>query len=91
MVGTLLKLIIDRGLIIHDQITFDQLQNYTVLPNGEYGNSDPDVHDDGVTAFAICVTASQSQGPFLDYEDTHRNSFNDIIDQEYENYDGLAG
>lgn len=82
MIGVLNRMIVDRSLRVHDQITYDQLRDYVVRPNGEWGNSDPDVHDDSVSALAIAVTASRADGPFIDEED-QRTTFHDIVDQEW--------
>lgn len=62
-IGMLQRMILDRTVKLHDQVTYDQLVNYTELDNGEWGNADPEVHDDAVMALAIAVTAS-SREPF---------------------------
>lgn len=81
-IGTLSRLISDRSLTVHDQITYDQLLNYVVKPNGDWGNSDPDIHDDAVMALAIAVTASRAEGPFV-AEDDRRGIFHEIVEQEW--------
>lgn len=83
-IGTLSRLVADRSLLVHDQITYDQLQNYVVRPNGDWGNSDPDIHDDAVMALAIAVTASRAEGPFIaGDEDPRRGTIHEIVEQEW--------
>jgi hypothetical protein len=85
-IGTLSRMVIDKSLRIHDQVTYDQLRDYVVRPNGDWGNSDPDIHDDSVMALAIAVTASRAEGPFV--ENYVENSpIHDIIDQEWDDRD----
>lgn len=69
-IGKLKYLIGDNSIVIHDKLTYKQLRYYTVLANGEMGNSGhgKDDHDDSVMALAIGVTASGTDGPFA--EDT---------------------
>lgn len=83
-IGQLARMVIDRSVLIHDRITYNQLRDYVVRPNGEWGNSDPNIHDDAVMSLAIAVTASKAEGPFVDHGDDRRTLFHDIIDQEYE-------
>jgi len=73
-------MVIDRSLKLHDQITYDQLRDYVVRPNGDWGNSNPDVHDDAVMALAIAVTASRADGPFVETSD-QRSIQHDLTDQ----------
>lgn len=63
-VGELKSMIVDRSVIIHDKTTYNQLRNYVVRQNGDWGNADKDVYDDSVMALSIGVTASKIQGPF---------------------------
>lgn len=89
-IGTLNRLVVDGSIHIHDQKTYDQLLNYTVLPNGDWGNADPDVHDDAVMAMAIAVTASITDGPFTD-EAEQRTIIHDLVDQEWLDDQGEYG
>lgn len=82
-VGDLQHFIIQRAVKIHDRKTYDQLLDYTRLPNGELGNANPRGHDDAVMALAIAVSASKAEGPF--FEEAHnQNLWEDIYRQEYE-------
>lgn len=81
-IGTLSRMVIDRSVRIHDLKTYDQLRDYVVRPNGDWGNSNPDIHDDAVMSLAIAVTASRVEGPFID-EDDDRKTFHSIVDQEW--------
>lgn len=65
-ISTLKKLILDRSITIHDKRTYNQLRDYVVRPNGEWGNANEQIHDDAVMALAIAVTASMSEGPFVE-------------------------
>lgn len=66
-VGRLKYLIGEHAMAIHDKKTYNQLRNYVVLPSGELGNADRNVHDDAVMSLAIGVTASLTEGPFAEY------------------------
>ena len=83
-IGQLKYLIGDNSIIIHDKKTYNQLRNYIVLPNGELGNADANVHDDAVMALSIGVTASISEGPFSDR--AQNNNVFDLYggDEEFE-------
>lgn len=66
-VGILKKLIVDLTLQIHDPETKNQLLNYVTRPDGTWGNADAESHDDAVMALAIAVTASSTEGPFVEH------------------------
>jgi hypothetical protein len=83
-IGTLCRMVVDRSLIIHDRKTYEQMVGFIVHPNGNIGNSNPLIHDDAVMALAIAVTASKSDGPFIDGEEDERvSTIHHIVEQEY--------
>lgn len=45
------------GMTIRDRQTYEEMKEYTVLDNGNFGNSDGTDHDDTVMALAIAITA----------------------------------
>jgi len=53
---------------IHDQITYEQLLDFTTRSDWSYGNADPDGYDDAVDALCIAHICSNSDGP-LDFYD----------------------
>jgi hypothetical protein len=66
-IGFLKKLILERQIIIHDYKTYAQLRDYVQHDDSSsMGNATPGGHDDAVMALAIGVTASQTEGPFMD-------------------------
>lgn len=65
-ISTLKKLILDRSITIHDKRTYNQLRDYVVRSNGEWGNANENIHDDAVMALSIAITASMSEGPFVE-------------------------
>jgi hypothetical protein len=79
-IGKLKSLIADGSVSVHDSKTYKQLRNYVVLPNGDMGNADRTIHDDAVMAMAICVTASMTEGPYIQDQPTDDifDMFNDI-------------
>lgn len=79
-IGKLKSLIAEGSLKIHDTKTYKQLCNFVVLPSGDLGNADRNMHDDAVMALAICVTASMTEGPFI--EDTPGNRIFDIFNED---------
>jgi hypothetical protein len=92
-IGTLQRFVLDGSVKIHDRITYDQMLGYVNM-DGNFTNVDPDVHDDGVMALAIAVTASTTQGPFLeDAPDYSEKPILGIVNQwfnEDDNLDGMA-
>lgn len=75
-IGELQHRIIDRSLLIHDRITYNQLTSFVEHDDGYWGNSNKSIHDDAVMALAICVTASKMEGPFV----RHRAQMNPMVD-----------
>ena len=78
-IGNLLGLFAHNSIVIHDQKTYEQLLNYVVRDNGEWGNV-AGMNDDAVMALAIAVTASRSEGPvevynYPDHFETFRQEF----------------
>lgn len=45
------------GMTIHDRQTYEEMKEYVVLDNGNFGNSDGTAHDDTVMGLAIGLTA----------------------------------
>jgi hypothetical protein len=82
-IGDLQRSIVDHSLVIHDSKTYRQLRNYVERANGDWGNSDPKVHDDAVMAMAIAVTASGKEGVFMP-DDERVNPYLDIYKSEWE-------
>lgn len=82
-IGDLQRSIVDHSLVIHDQKTYRQLRNYVERANGDWGNSDPKIHDDAVMAMAIAVTASGKEGVFMP-DDERVNPYLDIYRSEWE-------
>lgn len=68
-IGNLLKLIVDHDLILHDKVTYNEMINYTRLPNGSYGPAQGEGrgHDDTVMALAIACICSSTEGPLAPY------------------------
>lgn len=51
---------LDVGLRIHDPVTYQEMKNYIVLPDGGFGNADGvKEHDDTVMALAIALTCTK--------------------------------
>lgn len=82
-IGVLQRLFVDLSLTIHDVKTYNQLRNYVEHDDGYWGNNDKSSHDDAVMALAICVTASDAEGPFMADSD-HRSPIVDIYNQEFD-------
>lgn len=57
-IGWLLKVIVDRSITIHHDITFNEMRNYVTLENGTYGPATDEGFDDTVMAAAIGVTCN---------------------------------
>jgi hypothetical protein len=64
-IGWLLRHVIEHGITIHDQKTFDEMDDYVTLEGGGYGPGSGEDHDDTVMALAIAVTASIQSGPLM--------------------------
>lgn len=82
-VGELKSMIVDRSILLHDKTTYNQLRNYVVRQNGEWGNADAMVYDDSVMALAIGVTASKLEGPFAERRE-NTDTMVDMFNQELE-------
>lgn len=67
-IGWLLKVIVDKDVLIHDRQTFMEMRDYVTLPNGGYGNAGNEAHDDTVMSLAIGVTCHSMEGPLMPYE-----------------------
>lgn len=67
-VGWLLKVVVDKDILIHDRQTFMEMRDYVTLPTGGYGNAGNEAHDDTVMALAIDVTCHMLEGPLMAYE-----------------------
>lgn len=82
-IGTLQRLVLDRSITLHDTVTYNQLRNYVEHDDGYWGNNDKQSHDDAVMALAICVIASETEGPFIaDVSPT--SPIHDLYMQEFE-------
>lgn len=70
MVAHLAKLILDGSLLLHDRRTYEQLRSYVTLPPPQqYGNADPDGHDDTVSALGIaCICSAYGTGAVMPYQ-----------------------
>ena len=88
-IGILKKLILDRSITIHDEETYAQLRDFVQREDGVMGNATRGGHDDAVMALAICVTASITEGPFID-DRVGANPVLDIFNQEWMEYDDAA-
>ncbi len=67
-IGRLAYLINERSLTIHDEITYHQLREYSVLMGGELGPSSASGHDDAVSAYAITLICMTTDGPPPEYQ-----------------------
>lgn len=70
MIGNVAKLLNDGSIVLHDQITYDQMLDYVVLnaETGSTGNASRDGHDDAVMAFCQAVICTITEGPLGAYE-----------------------
>lgn len=66
-IDTLVKLVLDRSLEIHDNVTYEEMKNYVNLRPGEYGPGMADGYDDTVMALAIACICSMTDGPLSYY------------------------
>lgn len=62
-IGDLKWAVADASITIHDQVTFNQMRNYVVKPNGEMGNNSNVGYDDAVMALAIALITAVTEGP----------------------------
>lgn len=79
-ISKLIWLLGQKALTIHDERTYDQMQNYVNLPNGELGPASYKMFDDAVMALAIACITTLTEGP-LSYEEDPKHSPHDIFDQ----------
>lgn len=86
VIGALKNLIVTNSITIHCRRTYNQLRDYIVRPNGQWGNSNEGKYDDAVMALAICVAASQREGPFVERNDLP-SAMTDLFLQDYGNND----
>jgi len=70
MMGYVTKLLSDLSLSIHDEVTYEQLRDYSVVDRfGEMGPASKDGHDDAVMAYAqaiICSTTESTPGLYVE-------------------------
>lgn len=69
-----------KAPLIHDERTYDQMQNYVNLPNGELGPASYKMYDDAVMAFAIACITTVTEGPLV-YELVPDQEANDLFDK----------
>ena len=62
-IGDLKWAISDASITIHDSVTYNQMRNYVVKPNGELGNNSNVGYDDSVMAMAIALITAVTEGP----------------------------
>lgn len=67
-IGWLLKVIVDRNIVIHDDITYNECKTYVTLEDGSYGPATEDGFDDTVMAFAIGITCHFLDDPIQPLE-----------------------
>lgn len=67
-IGWLLKVVVDKDVLLHDRQTYMEMRDYVTLPNGGYGNAGNENHDDTVMSMAICITCHSMEGPLMPYE-----------------------
>lgn len=65
---------INQGLVIHDHQTYKEGKAFIRLPNGQFGNSNDEEHDDTIDALAIAITATV-------YESINLPSAQMVVDQ----------
>ena len=71
MIENLVHRIADRSIILHDQETYEQMRDYSVISDtGEMGPASREGHDDAVMSFAQAVICSTMETQPGDY--THR-------------------
>ncbi len=78
MMGYVTKLLADLSLSIHDEVTYEQLRDYSVIDRfGEMGPASKDGHDDAVMAYAqavICSTTEATPGLYVESFGPKRSS-----------------
>ncbi len=88
-IGQLQKLIYDQAVTLHDRQTYLELRNYVQRDDGSMGNADKHTHDDSVMSFAIAVTASITEGPFMADTGTP-NPIVDLYNQQFDEQESFA-
>lgn len=78
----------DKTITLHDKRTYQQMRQFVVQNNGEWGPSDSKLHDDAVMALAICVTASKTEGPFIRKSPTQQSKMFDLFRPDDEDEPG---
>lgn len=66
-ISWLLKLVVDKQVLIHDANTFKEMRDYVTLSAGGYGPANGTDYDDTVMSFAIGVTAHLMEPPLMPY------------------------
>jgi hypothetical protein len=70
-----------KALTIHDDRTYDQMQTYVNLPNGELGPASYKMYDDAVMAYAIAIVTTVTEGPLVyEFVKEHEQT-NDLFDK----------
>ena len=71
-----------RALTIHDERTYDQMQTYVNLPNGELGPASYKMFDDAVMALAIACVTQDTEKDGLVWEPPPKHPMtNDLFDR----------
>lgn len=95
-IGWLLKVMVDRNITIHHDVTFQECKNYVVLEDGTYGPVTKDGFDDCVMAMAIVITCHFLDDPVMAIdaasEDFQPNltETSSAIEELYDEVEGLA-
>src|SRR5260370_27213494 len=63
-IGRCCYLVGERAILIHDEMTFNQMRSFVTHKSGYQGSADTRVHDDAVMALCIALTASGTEGPY---------------------------
>jgi hypothetical protein len=69
-----------RALLIHDEITYDQMTTYVTLNNGELGPASLKLYDDAVMAYAIAIVSTMTE-PQLPREVAPEAQVYDLFDR----------
>lgn len=77
-VGWLLKHVVGHNLTIHDRKTYDEMSNYVILDNGEYGNGNNEEYDDTVMSMAMAVTCHTFDSPLMAYGEESQSVRDDL-------------
>lgn len=63
MIGWLLKVIMDRSIIIHSRVLFNELKDYVTLDGGGYGPATDGGYDDCVMSMAQAIACHMLESP----------------------------